>query len=77
MGLFFLISGLVTPNSISRKGPRTFARDRLIRLGVPLVVWTLVIWPGAIWAQVATQGIGSAAAPSTREEFPCAASAST
>ena len=50
MGLFFLISGLVTPGSVSRKGPRSFARDRLIRLGVPLVVWTLVIWPGAIWA---------------------------
>jgi hypothetical protein len=50
MGLFFLISGLVTPGSLSRKGPRTFARDRLIRLGVPLLVWTLVLWPGAIWA---------------------------
>jgi hypothetical protein len=35
---------------VSRKGPRTFARDRLIRLGVPLAAWTLVIWPGAIWA---------------------------
>jgi len=50
MGLFFLISGMVTPGSLSRKGPRRFARDRLIRLGAPLVVWTLVIWPGAIWA---------------------------
>jgi Acyltransferase family len=50
MGLFFLISGLMTPGSVSRKGPRTFARDRLIRLGVPLAVWTLVLWPGAIWA---------------------------
>jgi hypothetical protein len=50
MGLFFLISGLVTPGSVSRKGPRTFARDRLVRLGVPLAVWTLVVWPGAIWA---------------------------
>jgi hypothetical protein len=34
---------------VARKGPRTFARDRLLRLGVPLVVWTLLIWPGAIW----------------------------
>jgi hypothetical protein len=49
MGLFFLISGLVTPGSLSRKGPPMFARDRLLRLGVPLVVWALVIWPGAIW----------------------------
>jgi hypothetical protein len=50
MGLFFLISGLLTPGSVSRKGPPTFARERLIRLGVPLAVWTLVVWPGAIWA---------------------------
>ena len=50
MGLFFLISGLVTPGSVSRKGPRRFARDRIIRLGVPLAIWALVLWPGAIWA---------------------------
>ena len=49
MGLFFLISGLMTPASVLRKGPRRFARDRLIRLGIPLLVWTLVLWPGAIW----------------------------
>jgi hypothetical protein len=50
MGLFFLISGLFTPGSVSRKGPRTFARERLVRLGLPLVVWTLLLWPAAIWA---------------------------
>jgi len=50
MGLFFLISGLVTPRSVSRKGPRVFARDRLVRLGVPLAAWTLVVWPASIWA---------------------------
>jgi hypothetical protein len=50
MGLFFLISGLLTPGSVSRKGPRIFARDRLVRLGLPLVVWTLLLWPAVIWA---------------------------
>jgi hypothetical protein len=50
MGLFFLVSGLVTPRSVTRKGPRTFARDRIIRLGVPLAAWALILWPGAIWA---------------------------
>jgi Acyltransferase family len=49
MGLFFLMSGLVTPGSVARKGPLNFARDRLVRLGAPLLVWTLVLWPGAIW----------------------------
>lgn len=49
MGLFFLMSGLVTPGSVARKGPRRFARNRLVRLGVPLAVWTLVVWPSAKW----------------------------
>jgi hypothetical protein len=49
MGLFFLISGLVTPPSIERHGPESFARHRLVRLGIPLLVWVLVLWPGAIW----------------------------
>jgi hypothetical protein len=49
MGLFFLISGLVTVPSLDRKGPRRFARDRLVRLGIPLVVWVLLLWPAAIW----------------------------
>jgi Acyltransferase family len=45
MGVFFSISGLVTPRSLARKGLQTFARDRVVRLGVPLVLWVLVIWP--------------------------------
>jgi len=44
MGLFFLISGLVTPRSVARKGPGRFARDRLVRLGIPLAIWMLGIW---------------------------------
>src|SRR5215213_365980 len=50
MGLFFLMSGLVTQGSLARKGVRIFARHRLIRLGAPLLVWMLLLWPGAIWA---------------------------
>jgi hypothetical protein len=49
MGLFFLISGLVTPASLDRKGPRGFARGRLLRLGVPLAIWTLGIWPAVVY----------------------------
>jgi fucose 4-O-acetylase-like acetyltransferase len=56
MGLFFLISGLVTPGSLARKGPKDFARDRLVRLGVPLALWTLIAWPGAIWFSVRLAG---------------------
>jgi hypothetical protein len=49
MGLFFLMSGLVTPGSLARKGPRRFARDRLVRLGLPLAVWTFGLWPAVIY----------------------------
>lgn len=45
MGLFFLIAGLLSPPALRRKGARAFARDRLLRLGLPLAVWVLVVWP--------------------------------
>jgi len=45
MGFFFLLSGLFAPGSVDRKGPGAFARDRLIRLGVPLVAFWLVARP--------------------------------
>ncbi len=50
MGLFFLIAGMLTPQSLSRKGVRRFARDRLVRLGIPFVVYLLVVFPLVEWA---------------------------
>ena len=45
MGFFFMLSGLFVPGSVDRKGPGAFARDRLIRLGVPLAAFLLVARP--------------------------------
>jgi glucan biosynthesis protein C len=45
MGFFFLISGYFTPNSFERKGLRVFLKDRLIRLGIPLLVYTFALGP--------------------------------
>jgi surface polysaccharide O-acyltransferase-like enzyme len=45
MGAFFLLSGYFTPRSYDRRGPRAFLRDRLIRLGIPLVVFYFVLNP--------------------------------
>ena len=45
MGLFFLVSGLLTQGSLERKGPSRFVSDRLLRLGVPFAVYTFVVWP--------------------------------
>lgn len=38
MGLFFLLSGYLTPGSTGRKGAGAYAVDRLTRLGIPFVV---------------------------------------
>ncbi|MGR6921269.1 acyltransferase family protein [[Actinomadura] parvosata] len=45
MGFFFLISGFFTPGSHDRKGARVFVRDRLLRLGVPLLAYLLLLRP--------------------------------
>ncbi|MEU8322272.1 acyltransferase [Nonomuraea sp. NPDC048881] len=45
MGFFFLVSGFFTPGSHDRKGGRAFVRDRLVRLGVPLLVFLLLLRP--------------------------------
>ena len=45
MALFFLVSGMLTQDSLVRKGPSRFVSDRVLRLGVPFAVFTLVVWP--------------------------------
>src|SRR5271157_4133423 len=41
MGLFFLISAYFTPGAYDRKGTGPFLRDRLLRLGIPLLIYDL------------------------------------
>ena len=43
MSAFFLLAGYFTPRSLERKGAGTFLIDRLIRLGIPLLVYTTLI----------------------------------
>ena len=43
MGLFFLISGLFVPLSYDKQGFATFMRKKLVRLGIPLVIVTLLL----------------------------------
>jgi Acyltransferase family len=45
MALFFLISGLLTQDSLARKGRSRFVSDRLWRLGLPFAIYTLLAWP--------------------------------
>jgi len=45
LGCFFLISGYFSPGSFDRKGPKQFLKDRLIRLGIPLLIFFFVLNP--------------------------------
>jgi glucan biosynthesis protein C len=51
--LFFMISGYFTPRPYDRKGAGPFLLDRLKRLGIPLLIYAVVINPLVIyWAEV-------------------------
>jgi glucan biosynthesis protein C len=43
MGLFFFIAGYFIPGSLDRKSQGQFWKDRLLRLGLPLVVFTWIL----------------------------------
>jgi glucans biosynthesis protein C len=45
LGLFFLIAGRLSGPALDRKGPGRFAYERAIRLGTPLLAYTLLVGP--------------------------------
>jgi hypothetical protein len=45
MGLFFLLAGYYTPPAYRRHGTVGFVRERLLRLGIPLVFYFLILHP--------------------------------
>jgi fucose 4-O-acetylase-like acetyltransferase len=45
MGLFFLLAGYYTPPAYRRHGTVGFIRERLLRLGIPLVFYLLILHP--------------------------------
>lgn len=63
MALMFLISGLVVADSFDRRGAAAFARARLLRLGLPLVVFSTVMLVPGIVVQFVREGRGPAAFP--------------
>ncbi|MFE9017763.1 acyltransferase [Streptomyces sp. NPDC007808] len=52
MPMLFLVAGLGSRYSIRRRGSARFARERLLRLGVPLVFATLVLCPLPQWLRL-------------------------
>ncbi len=65
LGAFFLISGYFTPGSFDHKTVGQFLKDRLIRLGIPLLVFFFVLNPLTIYiafyhmtpAELVAQGV--------------------
>jgi glucan biosynthesis protein C len=49
MGLFFLIAGYFTPGMYDRKGFKSFLQDRLVRLGIPLLIYDLLLDPLVVY----------------------------
>jgi hypothetical protein len=45
LALFFLVAGMFTPGSLARKGLGRFLADRAVRLGIPLVFFSVVLSP--------------------------------
>jgi hypothetical protein len=45
MGVLFLVAGYFVPAAYDRKGFTRFVRDRLIRLGLPALLYMLIIHP--------------------------------
>jgi glucan biosynthesis protein C len=56
MGLFLLIAAYFVPGSYDRKGAARFLKDRLIRLGIPLAVYSWIIRPLFLYAGLSSYG---------------------
>jgi hypothetical protein len=56
MGFFFMISSYFSPGSIDRKGIGAYLKDRLKRLGIPILFYVLVVAPLLGYASNQLQG---------------------
>jgi Acyltransferase family len=50
IALLFLMAGLLAAPSLQRNGIPGFVRARLLRLGLPFLVFTLFLWPALMYA---------------------------
>lgn len=59
LGPLFLVAGWFSATSLARRGPAGFLRARLVRLGVPLLVFVLLLQPLTDWVGNLRQERGS------------------
>ncbi len=71
MGAFFLIAGYFTPGSFDRKEPGSFLKDRLLRLGIPLIIFIFVLSPiSNLGLYLMPASLGGITTPLTWQTFP-------
>jgi len=56
MGLFFLLAGYFTPAAIRARKPWLYLRDRMLRLGIPLLLFGWILGPVTIALAGTSQG---------------------
>ncbi len=56
MGLFFLLAGYFTPGAVERHGAAIYMRERAVRLGLPLIVYFLLLSPVTIALAATARG---------------------
>lgn len=49
LGCFFMISGYFTPGALDKKGSWTFVKDRFLRIGVPLALFSFLVRPTIVY----------------------------
>jgi peptidoglycan/LPS O-acetylase OafA/YrhL len=49
MGILFFLAAFFAARSLTRRGARAFVRERLFRLGVPLILYVFVMEPLVAW----------------------------
>jgi surface polysaccharide O-acyltransferase-like enzyme len=49
MSFFFILAGYFTPRSLERKGPTSFIKGRLVRLGTPMLFFVVILAPVTYW----------------------------
>jgi glucans biosynthesis protein C len=57
MSLMFFLSGLFVPSSIASKGSRKFLSDRLLRIGLPMMLAVIFLAPLAYYAAYRTTAV--------------------
>lgn len=63
MGAFFFVAGCLVPGSLSRRGPAAYLKARFVRLGVPTLLFVVLVAPATEW--LVARATGGAVTPST------------